>query len=141
MNSKMKVVLSIITISILSTALFAQKAPAKADSNALMFQISGNGLKKPSYIFGTFHILCPTDMMPMDKFSPYIDQADQIVMEVDMDDPTETSAMTASIMNSDGRSIKDVLTPEQYAKVDEMFKNVLGSSVEPLKMLKPSLLS
>jgi uncharacterized protein YbaP (TraB family) len=141
MKVNLKVVFSLVVVSLVSAAVFGQKTAPKSDTNALMFQISGNGLKKPSYIFGTFHILCPTDMIPLDKFSPYIDQADQLVMEVDMDDPAETTALTSSIMNSDGRSIKDVLTPEQYAKVDEMFKNALGSSVEPLKMLKPSLLS
>jgi hypothetical protein len=27
-------------------------------SNTLLWQISGNGLKQPSYLFGTMHILC-----------------------------------------------------------------------------------
>jgi Uncharacterized protein conserved in bacteria len=80
-------------------------------------------------------------MMPLDKFSPFIDQADQFVMEVDMDDPAEMASMAKGITNSDGRTIKDVLTPEQYAKVDEMFKNSVGASVDNFISLKPSLLS
>jgi uncharacterized protein YbaP (TraB family) len=121
--------------------VFAQKPSPVPDNNGLLFEISGNGLAKPSYIYGTFHILCPTDIMPVEKFVPYIDRTDQLIMEIDMDDPSETGAMAKGAAISDGRTIKDVMTPEQFAKVDEMFKNAIGTSVEPFKMLKPSILA
>jgi uncharacterized protein YbaP (TraB family) len=79
-------------------------------------------------------------MIPLEKFTPYIDQSDQLVMELDMDDPTETAAMQKAALISDGRTIKDVLTPDQYAKVDEMVKNSVGVSVDNLQMFKPSIL-
>ena len=28
------------------------------DDNTLLWQISGNELQKPSYLFGTFHLMC-----------------------------------------------------------------------------------
>lgn len=121
--------------------MLSQKTAPSADSSkALLFEISGHGLTKPSYIYGTFHILCPADIMPMEKFTPYIDRSDQVIMEIDMDDPAEMGAMAKGAAINDGRTIKDVLNAEQYAKVDEMFKNTVGSSVEPLKMLKPAIL-
>ena len=119
----------------------AQKPATAPDNNALLFEISGHGLAKPSYIYGTFHILCPTDITPMEKFAPFIDKSDQFIMEIDMDDPAEMGSMTKGAAITDGRTIKDVLTPEDYGKVDEMFKNTVGASVEPLKMLKPAILS
>src|SRR4029079_5518861 len=121
----------------LISPLFAQKPEPKADDSGLLFEISGNGLKKPSYIFGTFHILCPTDVMPMEKFAPYIDKSDQLIMELDMDDPAVTGSMMKGSMISDGRTLKDLLTAEQYAKVDAMLMNDLGLSAEAVKMLKP----
>ena len=36
--------------------------PLNPDDNSLLWEISGNGLKKPSYLFGTFHILCKQDV-------------------------------------------------------------------------------
>jgi len=125
----------------LISPLFAQKPAPKADDSGLLFEISGNGLKKPSYIFGTFHILCPTDVMPMDKFAPYIEKSDQLIMELDMDDPGVTGSMMKGSMISDGRTLKDLLTAEQYAKVDAMLMNDLGLSAEAVKMLKPAILS
>ena len=123
-----------------SQQMLAQKTAPAADNKALLFEISGHGLTKPSYIYGTFHILCPTDIMPTEKFTPYIDRTDQMIMEIDMDDPAEMGAMAKGAAINDGRTIKDVLSAEQYAKVDEMFKNTIGSSIEPLKMLKPAIL-
>jgi uncharacterized protein YbaP (TraB family) len=76
----------------------------------------------------------------MEKFTPYVDRTDQVIMEIDMDDPSELGAMAKGAAISDGRTIKDVLSAEQYTKVDEMFKTTVGSSVEPLKMLKPAIL-
>jgi uncharacterized protein YbaP (TraB family) len=141
MNHKLKFVLLFAAFTLVVSPLLAQKPAPKTEGTGLLFEISGNGLKKPSYIFGTFHILCATDMMPMDKFSPYIDHVDQLIMEIDMDNPSETGAMAKGAAISDGRTIKDVMTAEQYAKVDEMFKSTVGVSVEAVKMLKPAILS
>jgi len=136
-KSKLGFLLAVLT---LTAPLAAQKTPATPADNALLFEISGNGLKTPSYIFGTFHILCPTDVMPMEKFTPYIDKTDQMIMEIDMDDPGQTAAMVKGSAISDGRTIKDLMTPEQYAKVDAMFKNAMGVSVDAVSMLKPAIL-
>ena len=141
MNPKLKFVLLFVAFISFVSPLVAQKTASKEDNNGLLFEISGNGLKKPSYIFGTFHILCPTDVMSMDKFAPYIDKSDQLIMELDMDDPAVTGSMAKGAAMSDGRTIKDLLTTEQYAKVDELFKNSLGVSVDAVKMLKPAILS
>jgi uncharacterized protein YbaP (TraB family) len=141
MIRKLKFVFLLAAVTAAVSNVSGQKSVAKADETALLFEISGNGLSKPSYIFGTFHILCPADILPMEKFSPYVDRVDQLVMEIDMDNPAETSAMAKGAMISDGRTIKDVLTAEQYAKVDEMFTSTVGVSVENVKTLKPAILS
>jgi uncharacterized protein YbaP (TraB family) len=140
-NRMLKFPFLILFATVLISPLVAQKPASKEDNNGLLFEISGNGLKKPSYIFGTFHILCPTDVMPMDKFAPYIDKSDQLIMEIDMDDPAVTGSMAKGAAISDGRTLSQLLTPEQYAKVDEMFKNNIGVSVDAVKMLKPAILS
>ncbi|MGH2565018.1 MAG: hypothetical protein ACRDE5_10920, partial [Ginsengibacter sp.] len=32
------------------------------DDNSLLWQVSGNKLKHPSFLFGTFHLLCKDDI-------------------------------------------------------------------------------
>jgi uncharacterized protein YbaP (TraB family) len=40
-------------VSLLSITAFSQN-----NNNTLLWKISGNGLEKPSYLFGTIHMLC-----------------------------------------------------------------------------------
>jgi hypothetical protein len=49
----LKAIAALTALSISITQSFAQK-PAQ---NSLLWEISGNGLKKPSYLFGTFHLM------------------------------------------------------------------------------------
>ena len=126
------------TLSIFVTLIgnaFAKDAPS------LLYQITGNGLTKPSYIFGTFHAVCPTEMVPFERLDSYLDQTDQLMMEVDMDDPAVMKSLALGVFLKDGKTLKDLLTAEEYAKVDEMIKNYLGYPLDNVKMLKPSMLT
>lgn len=35
--------------------------------NSLLWEVSGNGLSKPSYVYGTIHGICPTDYFMAEK--------------------------------------------------------------------------
>ncbi|MFN2501946.1 MAG: TraB/GumN family protein [Pyrinomonadaceae bacterium] len=126
-------------VSLGTVTAFAQGSKP-AHANGLLYKISKKGVERPSYLFGTFHVICPEDMLPMDKLKGFLGQTDQLVMEVDMDDPSELMTMGMSMMIPDGKTLKDFLTTEQYAKVDQMFTNILGQSVDRFKSVKPSLL-
>lgn len=128
-----------------STNLFAQTKPAKAkqpaETSALLYEISGNGLKKPSYLFGTFHIICPNNMIALEKFDGYIDKTEQVIMELDFDDPTLMQSMSKAAFLPDGKTLADFLTAEQYAKVGELVKNSIGIPIENVKNVHPLFLS
>lgn len=108
---------------------------------SLLYRVTGNSLGHPSYIFGTFHAICSADMVPFESLDTYLSQSDQLMMEIDMDDAGEMQSMTKAIIIPEGRTLKDLLTPEQFAKVDEMTKDLLGYPVESLKRVKPSMLT
>ncbi len=42
--------------------LLAGTFTTQAQDNALLYEVSGNGLPQPSYLYGTFHLVCPTDL-------------------------------------------------------------------------------
>ena len=48
-----------------------KKATPMRNDKTLLWQITGNGLKKPSYIFGTMHLLCEDDA----RLSPNLKKA------------------------------------------------------------------
>jgi uncharacterized protein YbaP (TraB family) len=123
-------------------AAFALIQPVDGQSaNGLLYEISGNNLARPSYIFGTIHAICPADMLPVDGLQPYISRTDQMLMEIDMDDPVEMGSMSKTIFIGGGKTLRDFLNPEQFSKVDEMTRSLRGMPAENLKTLKPSVLS
>jgi uncharacterized protein YbaP (TraB family) len=133
-------VLSAFTIVFLMGLQAAAQVKKGTTNQGLLYKISGKDLKKPSYLFGTIHIICPTDMFSMEKLGGYLDQTDQLIMELDMDDAVEMELMGTGLVMPDGKTLSDLLTPAQYAKVDKMFKNNMGVSVDRLKTFKPFML-
>lgn len=127
--------------------LFAGFSTASAQTKkvqeqpALLYEISGNGLKKPSYIFGTIHIVCPNDILAAEKFDKYLDATERIIMEIDLDDQAEMQSMIKALYLPEGKTLADYLTAEQYAKVGELVKDTLGTPIENVKNIHPLFLS
>jgi uncharacterized protein YbaP (TraB family) len=114
-------------------------APAAAD--ALLYEITGPGIKEPSYLFGTIHIICSKDMFPAERFDPYFNKTRQLVLEFDMDDQAVLQTAVTGSMLKDGKGVKDMVTAEDYAKIDAAFKDYLGMSFDPLQRFKPMVAS
>lgn len=125
---------------VLLTGTIVQGQPAKKKSNSketektLLWKVSGNGLSKPSYLFGTMHLLCADDIVLSDSLTMAIKQADNVYLELDMDNFMEMmSAMTQMTMRND-TTLADLLTKEDYEKVKKYFEE--NSSMLPFSMLE-----
>lgn len=112
-----------------------------ADPSSLLYEVSGKGLGKPSYLLGTFHAVCPADMVPLDTLDPYLTRTDQVLMEVNLEDTSELGSLASSAFIPGGKTWKDFLTPEQFAKVDAMTMSMLGYPAESVKAIKPIMLT
>ena len=139
MRKLTRAALSLLAICAASSIVFTQ-SKAKAEPS-LLYQVTGKGLAKPSYIFGTFHAICSTEMVPLTSVDTYLNQTDQLMMEIDMDDTAEMQSMSKSIFMADGKTLKDFLTPDELAKVDELMKSYLGAPLNSLTNIKPSMLT
>jgi len=139
MRKLTRAALSLLAICAASSIVFTQ-SKAKAEPS-LLYQVTGKGLAKPSYIFGTFHAICSTEMVPLTSVDTYLNQTDQLMMEIDMDDTAEMQSMSKSIFMADGKTLKDFLTPDELAKVDELMKSYLGAPLNNLTNIKPSMLT
>ena len=107
------------------------------DNSALLYEITGKDLKKPSYLFGTIHLICQKDMFAEDKLNAYFDKTEQLILELDMDDPSMVPKMAKLAVLADGKSVKDMIKPDEYARIDELFKNYVGISYDQLQNFKP----
>jgi uncharacterized protein len=127
---------------LLATLLLAEQATnaqtAKAVStSALLYRIEGKGLKKPSYLFGTIHLICEKDMFSPATMKTYLDQTGQLMLEMDMDDPAAVKKVMDGSLLKNGQTVKDLIKPEDYAKLDAVYKSYLGISFDLLGSYKP----
>ncbi|MDP4149668.1 MAG: TraB/GumN family protein [Bacteroidota bacterium] len=113
-----------------------------ATPHTLLWRISGKGLAKPSYLFGTMHVLCAEDASLSDSLKAVISSCDQIWFEIDLSDMSGMlGAMKAMRMN-DSKKLSDLLDSSDYRKVKDYFAH--HSSMLPFGMLerfKPMLIS
>ncbi|MGO8056068.1 TraB/GumN family protein, partial [Rhizobium leguminosarum] len=83
-----------------------------------LWQISGNGLKQPSYLFGTMHILCAEDAKLSESLKEVIRKTAKVYFEVDMDNLPEMMGAMKYMRMNDGIKISDLLTKEEYTRLE-----------------------
>jgi len=113
------------------------KHPGAAEinlENTLLWEISGNGLTKPSYLFGTMHILCADDARLTDTLKDIIKGSDLIYFEIDMDNMMEMLGAMKYLKMNDNKKLSDLLTAEEYAKVKNYFSH--GDFPMPFAMME-----
>lgn len=120
------------TIAVIATLLFTTQVKAQQKSNAksLLWEVSGNDLSKPSYIYGTIHMICTPDFIMQDKTKKAFANAEELVMELNFDDPAELAALQKTMMSPVPLSKK--LSPAQFKLLDSII--VLKTGI-PLKKM------
>lgn len=126
-------------IFLLLCSLFMGVALGQKSENSLLWKISGNGLKEPSYLFGTIHITC--DATLSEKVKTALDKTQQLCLELDMDDPNLQVEMMNSMMMQNGVTMKSLAKPDDFKAVDTFLTTNLGFSAEMLNPVKPFMVS
>ncbi|AXY73286.1 TraB/GumN family protein [Paraflavitalea soli] len=119
------------------------KRPVKpAGQNTLLWEISGNGLQQPSYLFGTMHILCDKDATLSPNLKKAIKDVQVIYFELDMDDMGELMGAMKYLRMNDGKKLQDLLTKDEYDRVDNYFKtHKMPMSLSFMSRFKPYFIS
>jgi len=122
-----------------------QSGKQRSLENSLLWKISGNGLTKPSYLYGTIHMICKDDAALGDSLVAAIEGSDRVYFEVDMDNLMEMLSAFKDFKMKNDTTLADLLSKEDYEKVKEYMesKNTMlpFSKLETYKpMLASSLL-
>ncbi|HMT73336.1 MAG TPA: TraB/GumN family protein [Chitinophagaceae bacterium] len=120
----------------------AQKEETVKGDKSLLWKISGNGLEKPSYLFGTIHMLCKEDANLGDNMIKAIKNADAVYLELDMDNLFDMLSVMNKMNMQNDTTLADLLTEDEYQKVKKLFTE--KSSLLPFSMVekyKPLLAS
>jgi len=117
---------------IVAIILFGVKTQAQPQSPkleySLLWEVSGNGLSKPSYLYGTIHMICSSDYFLTDKTKRAFESSEKLMLEINFSDPKEMSQMQQLAMGKEPLSKK--LTPEQLAKLDDILIKTTGMTVK-----------
>jgi len=124
----------LITISTVFVLIFNTNAQSE---KSLLWEISGNGLKQSSYIYGTIHIICPDDYFMTNKTKEVFNKSEQVFLELDMDDPNMMKEMQNQMIITNGKTLQDYCSEEGFKTLDAYFTKNMGIGMSVLKVMKP----
>ena len=123
--------IAIVAVLLISSVVFAQaKKATSVNSNdeSLLWEISGNGLSKSSYLYGTIHMICGNDYLLSDKTKKAFTASDNLVLEVNLSDPKELSV--AQQLAYGKEPLSKTLSPEQLNDLDALLQKRTGMTVK-----------
>ena len=130
----------ILIIIIVFIAAISLRIQAQDNSTSIFWKITGNGLEKPSYLFGTVHLIPKSDFFLMDSLENKFKSCNEIALEVDMDDPGFLTKTQQLMFMPDNKSIKDLLDSTDYEQLSGFFKDSLNLQLDQFQRLKPVFL-
>ena len=111
--------------------------------NKLLWEISGNNLAQPSYLFGTIHIIDSESFFLPEGLLTAFDRSQSVVFEIDMAEMNDMSAMMSIMQRAfmdGGITLRDLLDEEDYQIVESHF-NEMGLPFFMLDRIKPMFLT
>jgi len=127
--------------ALLLTLCITVPALAQSSSNkSLLWEVSGNGLKQPSYIFGTIHAICPENFKLTDAVKDKLSKSERLSLEVDMDAPNFLVELQQAALLPKGSSLRGYFSENDYTLLSDFFKTNLQIELEQLDRMKPFML-
>src|SRR5580693_1287509 len=128
-----------------ATLAFSQPPQTPQPSHTphtLLWRISGKGITRPSWLFGTMHILCASDAVLSDSLKAVITACDEVYFEINLSDMSDMMNAIQYMYMNGNEKLSDLLKPKDYARVKDYFTQ--HASMLPFGMLerfKPMLIS
>ncbi|MBO7199611.1 MAG: TraB/GumN family protein [Alistipes sp.] len=114
----------------------------------LLYKISGNGLKSPSYIVGTYHLAPASFADEIAGMSDAFAIVEQVYGEVDMLNLQASQiAMAQAMMLPEGKYVSDMFSAEEMDRINAYMRASMGMDLnhpmlrEQLGRMRPSVLA
>ena len=111
-----------------------EKTGAVVLENTLLWQITGNHLTKPSYLFGTMHLLCAEDAQLSDSLRFVIANVKQVYFEINLGNMMEIAGAMRFMNMNNNTKLSDLLTEDEYKRIADYFKK--NKIMLPLSMME-----
>ena len=110
-------------------------AQKTGQENSLLWKVSGKGLTKPSYLFGTYHFLSSGFIDTMQAVKNAYAASDAIVGELVIDSTIQAPMIAASMLQ--GTTLQKLLPDTVYTKTSIWFKKEAGLDLIKLDQVNP----
>ena len=101
-------------------------ANAQSDKS-LLWEISGNGLQKPSYVFGTIHMICSDNYIMTEKIENTLKNVDAYYAEINFADSAAANIMQGAMISETPLSKR--LTEAKYNELKTLLKEVVNIDI------------
>ena len=123
------------TILLLSLFLFLCSLQAQ-----LLWKVSGNGLKHPSYLFGTHHLISIQFLDSVPGLFKAFNECNAVVGEMVINNIDASAKIQQAAVMPDHMIIKDLLNEEEYKLVDNELKSVLKFGLKDVSIMNPTVI-
>ena len=110
----------------------------------LLWKVSGNGLDKPSYLFGTYHLASlgiKDSIAALPQVQHDVQQVYGEVIMADMMKPETLMKMQQQMMLPADTTLKSLFTPEEFETISQAVKEYMQVDIALLDRMKPAALS
>lgn len=107
---------------------------------SVFWEISGNGLKDKSYLYGTIHIKDKRIFQFNKGVYKKLHSCETFAMEL-TPDPKSIAAVAKGMMLKDGKTLKDLYTEEEYQLIADTLKKYTGMPISLFNTMHPVALS
>ncbi|WP_421800424.1 TraB/GumN family protein [Haliscomenobacter sp.] len=129
------------TILVFFAGCKTSETAAVKSENSLLWKIEGKNLKTPSYVLGTIHLLPQKDFFLSETMKLALASTQQVVLELDMDDPAMGMNMLQNASMSEGNTLDKLLSEGDYQQLDAIFRKSTGVGLEAFNKWQPMLVA
>jgi len=106
----------------------------------LIWKITGNGIKKPSYLFGTHHLIPIQFLDSIPGLYKAFNESEKVVGEMVLNNIDATEKIQQAAIMPNNLRIDSLLKPADYKLVDTELKSVLKFGLKDVPILNPTML-
>lgn len=130
----MKKTFRIFAAGIALSGLLVLNGPVQAQTEkTMLWEITGKGLQKPSYLFGTIHLICAENFEIKPVVAEKIKSSDRLVMELDFSNQETLAKLQKGMMGE--KPLSQTLSAADYHTVDSLVQLKVGAPLKNFDML------
>ncbi|MGC8750913.1 TraB/GumN family protein [Hydrotalea sp.] len=114
---------------------------SEAQTSSLLWRVSSNQIKNNSYIFGTFHLLCPNQFQIPDTINSILQQVDTVYFEIKLNDPSLFNNMLQQMTMQNHQSLQQFIPPPTYDSMNNIFFEKTKMNLNFFQYYKPILVT